>query len=70
LEGCCRPKVAVASDGRPVTPLRVFAHPCGQEMPPVVCYPVCCVVALPDQLGVGVQEDRCLDLSGVHILMA
>jgi hypothetical protein len=47
----------------------MFAHPCGQEMPPVVCNPVCCVIALPDQLGVRVQEDRCLDLAGVHILM-
>ena len=39
-------------------------------MPPVVCNPVCCLIALPDQFGVRVQEDRCLDLAGVHILMA
>jgi hypothetical protein len=27
------------------------------------------VIALLDQLGVRVQEDRCLDLAGVHILI-
>jgi hypothetical protein len=39
-------------------------------MAPLVGYPVRRLVTVPDQLGMGVEQDGRLDLAGVHVLVA